>query len=67
MEYEKLILNIRALIDENGLKKGFVAEKAGFTVQEFSNILCNRQLLRVEDVPAIASAIGVTPNDIFRA
>lgn len=64
-KYEQIISNVKRLISERGLKQGFVAEKAGFTDQEFSNIMNFRMLLRAEYVPDIAKAIGVTPNDLF--
>jgi len=63
--YDSILSNVRNLIAERGLKQGFVAKNAGFTDQEFSNILNNRLLLRTEYIPRIANAIGVTPNDIF--
>ena len=64
--YDDIISNIKNLITSKGLKQGVVAEWAGFTPQEFSNILNDRRkLLRVEHVPAIAKAIGVSINDLY--
>lgn len=45
------------------MKQGVVAKRAGFTKQEFSNIMNERRkLLRVEHLPAIAEAMGVDVN-----
>ncbi len=64
--YENVISNIKSLISDKGMKQKAVAEKAGFTSQEFSNILNDRRkLLRVEYIPAIAFAIGVDVNDLY--
>lgn len=64
--YDDVITNIKELIASKGLKQGVVAERAGFTQQEFSNILNDRRkLLRVEHMPAIAEAIGVKVNVLY--
>lgn len=57
--------NIREIIKSNGLKQNFVAQKAGFTPQEFSNILCGRQKFQTEYVIPICNALGITANDLF--
>jgi transcriptional regulator with XRE-family HTH domain len=45
------------------VKQGVVAERAGFTPQELSNIMNDRRkLLRVEHLPAIAVALNVDVN-----
>lgn len=48
------------------MKQKVVAERAGFTPQEFSNILNERRkLLRVEYMPAIADAMEVDVNELY--
>lgn len=65
-EYDDIISNIKQIIEEKGLKQGFVAEKSGFTPQEFSNILNDRRkLLRVEHLWDIAMTLGVNVNDLY--
>lgn len=65
--YEEIISFIRQLIDQKGMKQSFVAERAGFSPQEFSNILNDRRkLLRIEHLPAIARALGVEMGELFR-
>lgn len=64
--YGVIIWNIRRIIEEKGMKQGVVAERSGFTPQEFSNILNDRRkLLRVEHIPKVAKALGVTPDALF--
>lgn len=64
--YDDVITNIKKIIDRKGMKQGFVAEKAGFTPQEFSNVLNERRkLLRVEHLSRVANALDVTVNDLF--
>lgn len=65
--YENVISNTKRIIQERGMKQVFVAERAGFSPQEFSNILNDRRkLLRIEHLPAIASALGVEVGDLFK-
>lgn len=64
--YDDIISNIKQLINDKGMKQGVVAERAGFTPQEFSNILNDRRkLLRVEHLWDIAQAMGVTVNELY--
>lgn len=64
--YDDVIFNIKQIINKKGMRQGFVAEKSGFTPQEFSNILNERRkLLRVEHLWDIALTLGVTVNDLY--
>jgi transcriptional regulator with XRE-family HTH domain len=65
MEYEKVISKIKQVITDKGMKQCVVAERSGFSVAEFSNMLNGRKLLRVEYIPRIANALGIEPNDLF--
>jgi transcriptional regulator with XRE-family HTH domain len=48
------------------MKQNVVAERAGFTPQEFSNILNGRRkLLRVEHMLLIANALGTDVNALY--
>jgi transcriptional regulator with XRE-family HTH domain len=57
--------NIREIIELRGLKNRAVAEKAGFSEQQFSSILNGRKVIKDIDIIAIANALEVTPNDLF--
>ena len=64
--YEDIVANIKWLINSKGMKQGVVAERAGFTPQDFSNMLNERRkLIRAEHLPAIADALKVNVNDLF--
>ena len=63
--YDDVIQNIRTIIKEKGVKQNFVANKAGFTPQEFNNILCSRQLLKTESIVNVCNALDITPNELF--
>lgn len=65
LETARIASNIRNIIDKNGLKQKFVAEKAGFTESDFSRMLTGNKIIRAEYIPALARALGVTPNDLF--
>ena len=58
---------IARLIDEKGLKQVYVADKAGYTPQELSDMLRGRRLIKASDIPKIAYALGVTSNEIYAA
>ncbi len=65
-DYDKVIEHIAYLIKSKGLKQSFVAEKAGLTDGELSNILNDRRkLLRVQHIAPLCKALGITPNELF--
>lgn len=64
--YDDIVLNIKHIIEDKGMKQYVIAKKAGFTESEFSNMLNDRRkLIRVEHLPKIAFALGVTVNTLF--
>ena len=66
LQYNAIIENIKRIIAEKGMKQSVVAKRAGFSPQEFSNILNERRkLLRVEHVLPISKALNVDANDIL--
>lgn len=60
-----IIANIKSLIKSSGMKQKAIAERSGFGQQEFSNMMNGRKEIKAEYIPAIATALGVTPNDIY--
>lgn len=58
---------LATIIKEKGLKQVYVAEKAGFTANELSDMLNGRKLIKACDILKIAQALGVTANDIYAA
>lgn len=57
----------RNIITKKGLKQCAVAEKAGFTAQELSDMLNGRRLIKACDVPRLAFAMEVKEGDIYVA
>lgn len=58
---------IKAIIAQKGLKNIYVAEKAGFTPQELSDMLNGRRLIKACDVPKLAFAMEVKEGEIYSA
>lgn len=56
---------VQAIIAENGFKNLYIAQKAGFTAQEFSDMLNGRRLIKACDIPKISNALGVDANYLF--
>lgn len=42
-----------------------VAKRAGYTEQQFSNILCGRKNIETDDILRIAKALSATPNELY--
>lgn len=56
---------LREIIAKKGLKNLYVAEKAGFTAQELSDMLNGRRLIKACDIPRLAEALEVKTDDIY--
>ena len=56
---------IRKIIAEQGVKHKVISNRAGYTEQQFSDILNGRRIIRDVDVFKIAEALGVTPNVLY--
>lgn len=62
-----VIPNIRRIINERGLKQCAVAEKAGYSRQQFNAILTGRKLITDIDICKITSALNVDANALFKS
>lgn len=67
MTKDPIAAAIRRIIDERGLVQKMVALRAGYTPQQFSDMLNNRKVIRASDMKPIAVALGVTVQEIFDA
>jgi len=56
---------VSSIIKRKGYKQGAIAERAGFTAKEFSDLLCGRKTFKSEYVCPICKALGITPNELF--
>ncbi len=57
--------DIRQIINSKGLKHCVVAERAGYTNKSFSDMLCGRKTIKGDDIPRLAKALDITPNELF--
>lgn len=57
--------NVEAIINRKCLKQSAVAEKAGYTKQQFNAMLRGRKVIRDTDIMRIASALEVDANTLF--
>ena len=62
---EPLSNELKQIIARKGLKNLYVAENAGYTAQELSDMLTGRRLIKACDIPKIAKALGVEINYLF--
>ncbi len=60
-----VIPNIRKIINERGLKQCAVAKKAGYTTQQFNDMLKGRKVIRDTDIARITIALEVDANSLF--
>lgn len=58
---------INKIMEENGYIQRIIAQKSGFTEQQFSDMLCGRKVIRADYLVPIAKAMRVTIQDIYDA
>lgn len=58
--------NVNHIIKERNLKQSAIANKAGFTPQEFNAMLKGRKLMRAIDIASILDVLGVDANELFK-
>ncbi len=57
--------NIKKMIKEKGLLQKKVAERAGYDIKVFNNMLNGRKIITDCDIMPIAHALEVEPNELF--
>ena len=57
--------NVIRIIDEKGLVKKGVAQRAGMTPQILSDLITGRRVIRADMVPPLAKALGVDVMELF--
>jgi len=63
---EPLAERILFLIKKSGIKQFVVANRAGYSANEFNAMLNGRKLIRACDIPNIAVALGVDVNELYK-
>lgn len=62
---EPVATAISRIMADRGIKQIYIAEKAGYSKQVFNDMLNGRRIIKLTDIPPIATALGVTPNELF--
>ena len=57
--------NIKTIIRKKGILQSDLAQIAGYSRQQLNNMLQGRKLIRADDIPRIADALSLTPNDLY--
>lgn len=60
-----IVIGIKKVMAEQGLFQKAVAERAGFTDQQFSDMLNGRKIIRADYLPQIARALKVDIGTLF--
>lgn len=58
---------IERIIRDKGFVQGIIASKAGFSDQQFCDMLKGRKIIRADYMVPIAKALGVSVQEIFDA
>lgn len=58
--------NITRILREKGLRQGETADRAGLDRKVFSNIVRRKRKVYADEVVPIASAMGVTIEELFQ-
>lgn len=67
MAKDPIALAIKDILAEKGLVQCAVAQRAGFSANQFSNMLHDRQIIKAAHLIPISAAMGVTPGEIYAA
>lgn len=62
----KVCERLKLYIKQSGLKQCSVADKSGFTENQFSQILNDRRSVSADELEVICNAMGASPNDIYK-
>ncbi len=57
--------NVRAAIEDLGVKQKFIAEKTGISETSLSAMLNEKQKISADDFFAIAYALRIQPEDLY--
>ena len=64
--YDGIIVNIKSIISEKGVKQCSVAKRAGIEEKTFSNMLNHRKKIPADAIPRIAKALNVSIGTLFK-
>lgn len=58
--------NVQRIIKQNCLKQSAIADRAGYTANQFCSMLKGRKIIKDIDIMNIANALGVDANELFK-
>lgn len=61
-----VVSNIVKIMDKKGLKQKAIAENADLSPQALCDAINGRRILKISEVNAIAKAMGVEVNELFK-
>ena len=67
MAKDPIAAGIQHIMTERGLIQRAVAQRAGYTQQQFSDMMNDRKTIKATDIVPISRALGVTVQDIYDA
>lgn len=67
MSRDPIAIGIKFLITQRGMIQRVVAERAGYTSQQFSDMLNDRKTIKAVDIVPISKALGVTIQEVYDA
>lgn len=67
MSRDPIAIGIKLLIIQRGMIQRVVAERAGYTSQQFSDMLNDRKTIKAVDIVPISKALGVTIQEVYDA
>ncbi|MBQ3405676.1 MAG: helix-turn-helix transcriptional regulator [Lachnospiraceae bacterium] len=57
--------NVERIMKQRGIKQSYVAAQAGLSSSALCDILKGRRLIKAGEVPRLAKALNVSPNDLY--
>lgn len=67
MSRDPIAIGIKFLITQRGMIQRVVAERAGYTSQQFSDMLNDRKTIKAVDIVPISKALGVSIQEVYDA
>ena len=58
--------NLRRIMDDRGFRYRSIAEKAGYSIGQFSSLLNGRRRVTADDIVRIADTLNISPNELFK-
>ena len=67
MTKDPIAAGIQHIMNERGLIQRAVAQRAGYTQQQFSDMMNDRKTIKATDIVPISRALGVSIQEVYDA